>query len=128
MVHDPAPEPPREWQGIASGTVLMVGLGTLAMTLALLGLVWWFMGAVGTRDAGFGGVAPFASPRLQSDPAGDLRRYRQEQRTALQSYAWVDRGRGLARIPIKRAMEIIAARGDAAYAPLVPPHVPDPRR
>jgi hypothetical protein len=32
------------------------------------------------------------------------------------------------RIPIERAMAMIAARGAAAYEPLDPLHIPDPRR
>jgi hypothetical protein len=34
----------------------------------------------------------------------------------LTSYGWVDQGAGVARIPIARAMEILAARGGGAEA------------
>ena len=36
----------------------------------------------------------------------------------LSGYGWVDRSKGIARIPIDEAMRIIAARGDHAYDPL----------
>lgn len=48
-------------------------------------------------------------PRLQGDPIGDLRTLRAEEDRHLESYAWVDRGAGLARIPIERAMDLMAA-------------------
>ena len=72
--------------------------------------------------------AAFAPPRLQSDPAGELRDYQAAQRARLSGYAWADRERGLVRIPIERAMAMIAARGGGAYEPLDPPRIPDPRR
>ena len=40
---------------------------------------------------------------------------------ALSGYDWVDRSKGLARIPIDDAMRIIAARGDHAYDRSEPP-------
>jgi hypothetical protein len=71
---------------------------------------------------------PFAPPRLQADPVDDLRRFETEQHGQLRGYAWVDRDRGLIRIPIERAMDLIAARGPDAYAPLDPPAAPSPIR
>ena len=40
---------------------------------------------------------------------------------SLSGYGWVDRSKGIARIPIEDAMRIISARGDHAYDPLEPP-------
>jgi hypothetical protein len=42
------------------------------------------------------------------------------QEDQFQSYAWVDRGRGLVRIPVSRALELLAARGAKAYDPPEP--------
>jgi hypothetical protein len=64
---------------------------------------------------------PYPSPELQVDPTADLDRLQAEQRGRLTGYAWVDRDHGLARIPIDRAMELIAGRSVDAYAPLGPP-------
>ena len=72
--------------------------------------------------------AAFAPPHLQSDPAGELRDYQTAQRARLSGYAWADRERGLVRIPIDRAMAMIATRGSGAYEPLDPPRTPDLRR
>jgi hypothetical protein len=53
----------------------------------------------------------------------DLGALLKTQRAELQDYAWVDRDRGLVRIPVARAMQIVAARGAAAYDP---PESPKP--
>jgi hypothetical protein len=108
--------------------VVGVGLGTLGLVGATLGAVWLFESIAGIPGRGVAPPAAFAPPQLQSDPAGDLRDYLAAQRARLEGYAWADREKGLVRIPIERAMAMIAARGTAAYEPLDPPRVPDPRR
>ena len=64
---------------------------------------------------------PFPEPALQTRPRDDLKRFELEQRMALSGYGWIDRSKGVARIPIDEAMRTIAARGDHAYDPLEPP-------
>ena len=64
---------------------------------------------------------PFPEPTLEKSPQDDLRRFERDQRAALSGYGWVDRSKGLVRIPIEEAMRIVAARGDHAYDPLDPP-------
>jgi hypothetical protein len=50
-------------------------------------------------------------PRLQADPHKDLEALLGAQDALLQSYGWVDREAGVARIPIARAMALLAERG-----------------
>ena len=50
-------------------------------------------------------------PRLQVDPAVDLIRLRDVEDETLNTYAWIDVDAGKARIPIARAMAIVADRG-----------------
>jgi hypothetical protein len=50
-------------------------------------------------------------PRLQVNPAVDLIRMRDVENVALNNYAWVDPDKSIVRIPITRAMEILAERG-----------------
>jgi hypothetical protein len=50
-------------------------------------------------------------PRLQPDPLRDLAALRAEEDALLGTYEWVDRQAGRVRIPIGRAMELLAARG-----------------
>lgn len=50
-------------------------------------------------------------PRLQAKPIEQLQRLRSEENLVLSSYGWVDRSQGVVRIPIERAMELVAERG-----------------
>lgn len=55
------------------------------------------------------GVPP--EPRLQANPRRDLEAMRAEEEAVLGTYGWVDRERGIVRMPIDRAMEIVVQRG-----------------
>jgi hypothetical protein len=57
----------------------------------------------------------FPQPRLETRNRQDLAALLKRQREEFGSYAWVDRGHSLVRIPIAKAMQILAARGDSAY-------------
>jgi hypothetical protein len=50
-------------------------------------------------------------PRLQVSPPRDLRALRKAEDDVINSYGWVDRNAGRVRIPIDRAMELMAQRG-----------------
>jgi hypothetical protein len=50
-----------------------------------------------------------AGPRLQVNPDRDIERLRAAEKTHLASYAWVDPAAGVVRIPIDRAMQLVAA-------------------
>jgi hypothetical protein len=54
-------------------------------------------------------IAP--EPRLQENPTADLNRFRATEEAKLNGYGWVDRERGIIRIPIERAMDLLARRG-----------------
>lgn len=54
---------------------------------------------------------PAPEPRVQSDPASDLRRWREEEDAGLRSYSWADRARGVIRLPLDRALELVLQRG-----------------
>ena len=50
-----------------------------------------------------------AGPRLQVNPDRDIERLRAAEKAHLASYAWVDPTAGVVRIPIDRAMQMVAA-------------------
>jgi hypothetical protein len=50
-------------------------------------------------------------PRLQANPRLDLQEMRAEENVILQSYGWVDRDQGVARMPIDEAMKMVVQRG-----------------
>jgi len=51
------------------------------------------------------------SPHLQTAPGLDLQTLRSHETALLTTYGWGDRSRGVVRIPIDRAMALLAARG-----------------
>jgi hypothetical protein len=53
-------------------------------------------------------------PRLQPAPIGDLKDMRAAEQQILTGYAWVDQAHGVVRIPIERAMDLLAQRGLAS--------------
>jgi hypothetical protein len=50
-------------------------------------------------------------PRLQTNPRQDLRDLRASEDAVLHSYGWVDKDRGIVRIPIDEAMKLTLQRG-----------------
>jgi hypothetical protein len=50
-------------------------------------------------------------PRLQEAPATDLKEMRAAEDKLLHSYGWIDRERGIVRVPIDRAIDLLAQRG-----------------
>ena len=50
-------------------------------------------------------------PRLQVSPEQDNQRLIEQDSEILNRYGWVDQQKGIARIPIDRAMQILAERG-----------------
>jgi hypothetical protein len=54
----------------------------------------------------------FPSPRLQTDDGNqEIADMHAKEDLLLENYSYVDRGKGTVRIPIERAMELIAQRG-----------------
>ncbi len=100
--------------GILLGLAAVVA-GLIVAMLAIAGLTAYFAIAdvkeptVGPADPRDTAIAPPPGvPSLDPHQAGDLRRLRARERDLLTEYAWVDRDAGVARIPIRRAMEILA--------------------
>lgn len=55
-------------------------------------------------------------PRLQADPIKDLHELRKAEKDILTSYGWVDQSAGTVRIPVARAMELLAQRAGTTGA------------
>ena len=53
----------------------------------------------------------FPQPQLQQTPVLDLRAIRAEEDQILNSYGWVDQPKGVVRIPVSQAIDILAKRG-----------------
>src|SRR5262245_50332422 len=50
-------------------------------------------------------------PRLQTNPRQEMHELRAREDELLISYGWVDKDKGVVRIPIERAMQLIVERG-----------------
>jgi len=55
--------------------------------------------------------AQFPTPRLQDDATRDLKMMHANEDKLLQEYTWIDKNSGAVRIPVSRAMEVLAERG-----------------
>jgi hypothetical protein len=62
-------------------------------------------------------------PRLGPDPSLDLTQMRAEEDRILHQYAWLDPDKGIVRIPVDRAMDLVLQKGllTAAAQPGTPP-------
>jgi len=110
--------------GIRIGVVLAT-LGMLAGVTMLVALV---MHALAVRwHTPFGGAnvamdLRIPGPDLEAAPQYDSARSVTENQRLLTRYEWIDRGKGIARIPIESAMRILAGESTAGEtAPKQPP-------
>ncbi len=100
---------------VATSIVITAAAGFLAFVMVMMTVLLFYLRA-SAPDAFRQAIEnPFPAPALQKRPQDDLKRFALEQRMSLLGYGWVDRSKGLARIPIDEAMRIVAARGGHAY-------------
>lgn len=80
-------------------------------------------GHADTRLVEPGDIAKFPQPRLETNEPMEINDFRVEEEKTLHSYGWVDQQAGVVRIPIDRAMELVAQRGlpTRPQAGVVPP-------
>ncbi len=57
-------------------------------------------------------------PRLQTSPGADMKQMLERENHLMQSYGWVNKASGLVRIPVDRAMDIVAKKGLPHLGPL----------
>jgi hypothetical protein len=55
------------------------------------------------------------APRLEITPREDLQRFDRSEAELSNSYGWTDRNHGVVRIPVRRAMDLLAQRGLAGW-------------
>lgn len=123
---------------IDARSIVRFTVGVLGLCVMSFAAAWWLVNALGTRaDSKHPEPPVIASsrpstpegPLLQARPEAGLAILEAEEQIRLGQYAWLDREGGVVRIPIERAMDLVAERGlpvreDAA--PAAPPvTVPD---
>ena len=102
-------------------------IGLIALVIVSVVLVRVLLGYLVVREAENSPPAnPLAQsfsrqvppePRLQTAPLQDLQALHAEEDAVLNSYGWVDRKTGVVRIPVQRALELLAQRGLPARQP-----------
>jgi hypothetical protein len=89
-----------------AGTALMLGL------LLVCALLTGWLYPQSLSDATLTSRLPeYPAPRLQSDPAADMRAFHALEMRQLDSTGWVDEGHGVVHIPVADAMRIVAHEG-----------------
>jgi hypothetical protein len=100
-----------------AATVAGIFVGTVVAAVAMWFFFTWLVEsaeeAEGPVAAAVRLVPPELppGPRLQASPEQELRRMRAHENEVLASYGWADPAAGRVRIPIDRAIEVLAARG-----------------
>jgi hypothetical protein len=118
-----SPAAPRHEVGEVSGRRIGWTAAALVAMLGIVALAAWAVLAVLRGDRATPVASPPAAaarmphPRLQSEPSRDLDALRKEKTALLHEYRWLDRDAGVVRIPIERAMELLAARSGATRHP-----------
>lgn len=64
-----------------------------------------------TRNVPADEVMKFPQPRLERNERLEINQFRLKEEQVLNSYGWVDQKAGVVRIPVERAMELVAQRG-----------------
>ena len=92
----------------------------LVLVLSQLGL-WWLFNSFTRRESKLSppvsvlvrAQAPTEppEPKLQANPQSDMRMMREKEDTVLNHYGWVDPNHGVVRIPVDRALDLVAERG-----------------
>lgn len=64
-----------------------------------------------TRNATEENTKTFPQPRLEENERSQLRDVIQDQDRKIETYDWVDKDKGIVKIPIERAMDLLVQRG-----------------
>jgi hypothetical protein len=114
--HIPQGGPGHETTDIDVWAVAKFAFALVAITIVSLALLFGLMRYFQSREATevAQSVDPekaFPEPRLLKSEAIDLGKFRENEDKVLHSYAWVDQSKGVVRIPIDRAIDVVAQKG-----------------
>jgi hypothetical protein len=97
------------------------GIGLALVIVASQLFLWWLFSSLSQRETK---VSPHVTalikaqapteppePRLQGNPQLDMRKMREEEDAVMNHYAWVDPDQGVVRLPVQRALDIVAQKG-----------------
>jgi len=122
---EPRPDPhqaPQEFdREISVRGIMWFGVG-LAVAVIVSGLIsWWVFASLRRAERQHDlppspivrreGTPAVPEPHLQTTPERDLAAMRAVERERLTRYAWLDRARGVARVPVERSMVLLLQQG-----------------
>jgi hypothetical protein len=117
----PTGSPGHEKRDVTFRPIVWAGTGALVVLALVFVLVRWvYLSDVAHEALESPPANPLTSsygrqlppePRLQTKPVQDLTALHAAEDSVLNSYGWIDRKAGTVRIPIARAMELLAQRG-----------------
>jgi hypothetical protein len=107
-----------EERDVAFRPIVITAVLLVVLILGTVWLMWVLQRTLVAHEAERGAPAsPLAAtygreeppaPRLQANPRRDLATLRARDQALLDRYAWIDRSAGTVRIPVERAMELLA--------------------
>jgi len=120
----PAEENRRYDSELQLRAIVGFSVGVLVVTMFAAAIMWWMSTTFKRQEeamdrapsplpeARIDSIPP--GPRLQSAPPRDMDELRARDQEVLTTYGWVDPARGIARIPLDRAITILAEKGSGA--------------
>lgn len=102
--------------------VTAFGIGLLLSCIVVVFAMWAMFDFFYAREDAKNASSPSAlmlsernklppEPRLQAEPKVELKDLRADEEAILTSYGWVDPNKGILRIPIDQAIDIVAQKG-----------------
>lgn len=113
------PRHDHERSDVRIGPIVGFGAGMVIVAVVIHVALWGLFNAFLDRDTASEPLPPPLArtpqfppePRLQVNYEADMRRLRESEDAVLNGYGWVNQDAGVVRIPIDRAMELLAERG-----------------
>jgi hypothetical protein len=117
-----------ETSDLDARVVAVFGIALTTTIIVLMAATYWIYDfTISHHAARYPAAPPLAytreptpEPRVQVDAPRELRELRAAEDAALHGYAWIDKDRSLVRIPIDRAIDVLAQRGLPARAQTAP--------
>jgi hypothetical protein len=119
MESDRIGAPPHEVKDAEARPIVRYGVALTIGAVIVFALVFWIFSYFTTRPVSDLNANPMANreqskpapPQLEEYPAHEVLALRAHETQVLESYGWVDKKSGTVRVPIDRAMQVVAERG-----------------
>jgi hypothetical protein len=109
--------PERDDDGIHVRAIRRGALAIAGGIVFAVGGSWWLLHHLGPAVNTARPPATIPAPRLQPAPQDERTAYFAEKERRLSGVGWVDRGAGIAHIPLEDAMRLAAARARQEHKP-----------